>query len=103
LATTLKNVKVYRDNKVVSKNVEVSSKDMTIYFDDEVLANGKRGTYSIMAEISQLENIGDQIQLYINKDTELVGNEQSTNFRASTSIAKNGTVALDHMKIYQFD
>ena len=99
LATTLKNVKVYKDNKVVSKNVELASKDMTISFDDEALANGKRGTYTIMAEVAQLENVWDTIQLYLNKDTELVANEQSTNFRVSTSIVSG----KDKMKIYQFN
>jgi hypothetical protein len=42
LAAALKNVKVYKNNKVVSKRVELTSKDMTIYFDDEVLSNGKK-------------------------------------------------------------
>jgi hypothetical protein len=30
---------------------------MTIYFDGESLSNGKRGVYTIMAEVAQLENV----------------------------------------------
>jgi hypothetical protein len=71
---------------------------MTIYFDDEVLANGKKGSYSIMAEVASIENIGDTVALYLNKDTELVANEASTNFRAVASSAGNDT----DMKVYEF-
>jgi hypothetical protein len=83
MAATFKNVKVYRDNKVISKNVEVNSKDMTIYFDDDVLASGKKGIYTIFAEVATLDSTTDSVQLYLNKSSELVANEVSTNFRVT--------------------
>jgi hypothetical protein len=39
MAAVLKNVYVTRDGKTVSKRVELGTKDMTIYFDDDVLAS----------------------------------------------------------------
>jgi hypothetical protein len=50
-----------------------------------------------MAEVASLENVGDTVKLYLNKDTELVANESSTNFRAVASHVDTT------MKIYKFD
>lgn len=82
LALVLKNVKVTRDGKVVSKKVDLDSREMVVYLED-TLASGKKGVYSIIAEIAQLDRVGDQIQLELRKDTELVAYEKNSSFRVS--------------------
>ena len=83
LSSTFKKVYVTRDGKTVSKSVELNSKDMTIYFDDDVLASGKKGIYTIFAEVASLDSTTDSVKLYLNKSSELVANEVSTNFRVT--------------------
>jgi len=80
LAAILKNVYVTRDSKTVSKNVELNNREMVITFDDQI-DSGKRGIYTIFAEIAQLENVPEKIKLTLNKTTELVANEKNSNFR----------------------
>jgi hypothetical protein len=96
LADTFTNVKVYRDSKVVSKSVTLDSKDMTIVFDDDVLASGKKGTYTIMAEVAQLNEVNEAVQLQLKKSTELVANEKTTGFRV------NNTSSSQYLKVYKF-
>jgi hypothetical protein len=55
---------------------------MVIYFDDQ-LASGKKGIYTIFAEVASLDRVGDNIQLQLRKNTELVAQEKSTNFRVA--------------------
>jgi hypothetical protein len=55
---------------------------MVIYFDDE-LASGKKGIYTIFAEVASLDRVGDSIQLQLRKNTELVAQEKTTNFRVA--------------------
>jgi hypothetical protein len=83
MAAALKNVYVTKDSKTVSKRVELSSRDMTIYFDDDVIESGKKGIYTIFAEVANLERPGDSVQLYLNKNSELVANEKSSSFRVT--------------------
>ena len=83
LASTFKNVYVTRDSKTVSKRVELDGKTMIIYFDNDELASGKKGIYTIFAEVASLDDPGKSVQLYLNKDSELVANEISSNFRVS--------------------
>ncbi len=83
MAAALKNVYVTKDSKTVSKRVELSSRDMTIYFDDDQIDSGKKGIYTIFAEVANLERPGDSVQLYLNKTSELVANEKSSNFRVA--------------------
>ena len=84
LALVLKNVRVLRDNKVVSKKVELGNREMVVYFDD-TLASGKKGVYTIMAEIAQLDRVDDKVQFELRKSTELVGYEKNSNFRVAYS------------------
>ena len=90
LGDTFKNVYVTRDSKTVSKRVDLDGKTMTIYFDNDELASGKKGIYTIFAEVAQLNEVGKSVQLYLNKNTELVANEINSNFRvAYTTNANN--------------
>ena len=101
LASTFKNVQVYRDNKVVSKSVELNSKDLTIYFNDEVLASWKKGIYTIYAEVANLESTDDTVKLYLNKSSEIVADEMKMNFRANVKDETAGTTEWT-LKSYLF-
>jgi hypothetical protein len=95
LAETFSNVKVYKDSKVVSKSVTLDGKDMTIVFDDDVLASGKKGTYTIMAEVASLNEVNKAVNLELKKTSELVANEKNSGFRVQTT-----TTPL--LKVYTF-
>jgi hypothetical protein len=56
---------------------------MIITFDGDELANGKKGIYTIFAEVANLDRPGEYVQLYLNKTSELVANEKSSNFRVA--------------------
>jgi hypothetical protein len=56
---------------------------MTIYFDDEEIVSGKSNQYTIFAEIAQLNETNKSVQLQLNKESELVANEKTTNFRVT--------------------
>jgi hypothetical protein len=88
----LKNVYVTRDGKTVSKKVELDGKTMTIYFDNDELASGRRGIYTIFAEVAQLNEVGRYIELFLNKETELVANEINSNFRVAYTANANNTL-----------
>ena len=91
LADTFKNVYVTRDSKTVSKNVTLDSKDITIVFDDDVIESGRKGIYTIYAEVAQLTEVNEAVQLKLNKTTDLVAQEKWTNFRtAYTTATVNG-------------
>ena len=83
LGDTFKNVYVTRDSKTVSKSVTLDSKEMTIVFDDDVIESGKKGIYTIFAEVAQLNEVNQGVQLQLKKSTELVANEKGTNFRVA--------------------
>ena len=100
LSSTFKKVYVTRDGKTVSKSVELNSKDMTIYFDDDVLASGKKGIYTIFAEVASLDSTTDSVKLYLNKSSELVANEVSTNFRVTNQAEE--TAGSWTLKEYKF-
>ena len=106
LSSTFKKVYVTRDGKTVSKSVELASKDMTIYFDDDVLASGKKGIYTIFAEVASLDSTTDSVQLYLNKSSELVANEKATNFRVTNQneevAATSSTKGSWTLKEYKF-
>jgi hypothetical protein len=69
---------------------------MTIVFDDDVLASGKKGIYTIMAEVAQLNEVDQSVTLQLKKSTELVANEKSTGFRV------NNTSSNQNLKTYTF-
>ena len=83
LADTFKNVYVTRDGKTVSKKVELDWRVMTIQFDEDKLASGKKGIYTIFAEVNQLNDVNKTVQLYLNKYSELVADEITSNFRVA--------------------
>ena len=85
LGDTFKNVYLTRDGKTVSKKVELDGKNMTIYFDDEEIVSGKSNQYTIFAEIAQLNEANKSVQLQLNKESELVANEKTTNFRVTVT------------------
>ena len=80
LNSLLKNVKVTRDNKVVSKSVSMDGRTMTITLDDTIDA-GKSVVYTLFAEVASLERIGDTVQLELRKDRDFVAYEAATKFR----------------------
>ena len=99
LGDTFKNVYVTRDSKTVSKSVTLDSKEMTIVFDDNEIESGKKAIYTIYAEVAQLNEVNEAVQLELKKTTELVANEKGTNFRvAYTSSTKNNTL----LRVYKF-
>jgi hypothetical protein len=49
---------------------------MTIVFDDDVIESGRKGIYTIYAEIAQLNEVTEAVQLKLNKTTDLVAQEK---------------------------
>ena len=82
-ADTFKNVKVYRDSKVVSNNVEVNGKDVTISLDKDVIKANRKAMYTIRAEVASLDKSGDDIQLTIKDSKDIVADEEDTSFRTT--------------------
>ena len=80
LNSLLKNVKVTRDNKVVSKSISMDGRTMTVTLDDTINA-GKSVIYTVTAEVASLERIGDTVQLELRKDRDFVAYEAATKFR----------------------
>lgn len=99
LNALLKNVKVTRDNKVVSKSVAMDGRTMTITLEDTVAA-GKSTVYTVLAEVASLERIGDTVQFELRKDRDLVAYEASTKFRTSL---KSAVAPAWMMKEYKID
>ena len=80
---TFKNVKVYRDSKVVSNNVEVNGKDVTISLDKDTIKANRKAVYTIRAEVATLERAWDTVQLYFKDAKDIIADEYDTNFRAN--------------------
>lgn len=89
-------MRVLRDNKVVSKKVELGNREMVVYFDD-TLASGKKGVYTIMAEIAQLDRVDDKVQFELRKSTELVGYEKNSNFRVAYSEPQGALLGTEYV------
>ena len=87
LGEALKNVYVTRDSKTVSSKVELNNKDMIIYFDNEEIVSGRSNVYTIFTEVAQLNETEKTVKLWLNKESDLVANEKSTNFRVSIPAA----------------
>ena len=100
LNSLLKNVKVTRDNKVVSKSISMDGRTMTITLEDTINA-GKSVVYTITAEVASLERIGDTVQFELRKDRDFVAYEASTKFR--TSIKDPVPSTNWRMKEYKID
>ena len=102
IADTFKNIKVYRDSKVVSNNVEINGKDMTVSLDEDIVAANKKAIYTIRAEIATLEEVGKNVQLQLQNTRDIVADEEDTNFRANIHFGdpdKNGDYLEDKVGI----
>jgi hypothetical protein len=97
--TNLKNIKVYRDSQVVSSNVTVDSKNMTIVLND-VIEHGRKAIYSIEAEVTYVDQATDSYIFVLNKQEDLVAIENTSNFRTTTKsdVAANRTLAKYEVK-----
>jgi hypothetical protein len=83
--TNLKNVRVYRDSKVVSSDVKLDGKNMTIILNDTI-ESARKALYSIEAEITYVDAASETYSLSLSKAEDLVGVEKSTNFRTISTI-----------------
>ncbi|MDO4713250.1 MAG: hypothetical protein Q4B28_00915 [bacterium] len=90
--TMFKNVKVYRDSKVVSNGVEVNGRDVTITLDKDVLKANKRALYTIRAEVANLERVGETVQLTLKNAKDLIADEDDTGFRTNVTFDNNWLV-----------
>ena len=98
LNSLLKNVKVMRDNKVVSKSVSMDGRNITITLEDTINA-GKAVVYTVMGEVASLERVGDTVQLELRKDRDLVAYEASTKFRTTMNKAIGNSWIMKNYKI----
>ena len=78
-----KNVKVYRDSKVVSNKVEVNGRDITISLDKDVIQANKRALYTIRAEVANLDRVGETVQLKLANAKDVIADENDTSFRTN--------------------
>ena len=83
IADTFKNIKVFRDSKVVSNNVEVNGKDLTVTLDKDTITANKKAVYTIRAEVATLEEVWRNVQLQLQNTRDIVADEADTNFRAN--------------------
>jgi hypothetical protein len=86
-----KNVKVYRDSKVVSNKVEVNGRDITISLDKDVLKANKRALYTIRAEVANLDRVGETVQLKLANAKDIIADEDDTGFRTNVKFASTWT------------
>lgn len=87
------DVEVLRDGKVVSTKVTFNGSVMTVALNDTITA-AKKATYTIQAKIASLADGAKSVHLYLNKDTDIVSYETSTNFRATV------TEGVDNFRTY---
>ena len=105
---TFKNVKVYRDSKVVSNNVEVNGKDITISLDKDVIKANRKALYTIRAEVATLERAWDTVQLSLKDSKDIIADEADTNFRAKITLDANWANGAAHfsqgeLSLYKFN
>ena len=82
---TFKNIVVYRDSKIVSKNVEINGKDITISLDKDTIKANRKAIYTIRAEVATLEDVGKTVQLTLQNTRDIIADEEDTSFRATIS------------------
>ena len=103
-AGTFKNVKVYRDSKVVSNKVEVNGRDITISLDKDVIKANKRAVYTVRAEIATMERVGQTVQLQLRSANDLIADESDTGFRANVSFDSSWNVTNEgSFAVYTFN
>ena len=100
---TFKNVKVYRDSKIVSKNVEVNGKDVTVSLDEDTIKANRKAVYTVRAEVSSLEDVGKTVQLALQNTRDIIADEQDTNFRTTIAYTGNGATTTSlTLNAYKF-
>jgi hypothetical protein len=98
--SNLRNVKVYRDSKVVSSEVTVDSKNLTIVLNDTI-ESGRKAIYTIEAEITYVDAASEDYQLSLSKVEDLVAVEKTTNFRTTNTVL-SGTTADNYKTLAQY-
>ncbi len=88
-ADTFKNVKVYRDSKVVSDKVEVNGKDITVSLGKDVIKANRKAIYTMRAEVATLEDISKTVQLKLKDNKDIIADENDTNFRTTIAFDAN--------------
>ena len=110
-ADTFKNVKVYRDSKVVSNNVEVNGRDITVSLDKDTIKANRKAIYTIRAEVASLEDVSKTIQLKLRDSKDVIADEYDTNFRTTISFdsnwkvedAGNTLLSAGELSLYKFN
>lgn len=87
---TFKNIKVYRDSKVVSNNVEVNGKDITISLDKDPIKANRKAIYTIRAEVATLEDVNKTVQLKLRDEKDIIADEVDTQFRTTIAFGNVG-------------
>jgi len=100
---TFKNTVVYRDSKIVSKNVEVNGKDITISLDEDTIKANRKAVYTVRAEVASLEDVGKTVQLALQNTRDIIADEQDTNFRTTIAYTGNGATTTSlTLNAYKF-
>ena len=101
---TFKNVKVYRDSKVVSNGVEVNGKDITVTLDQDTIKANRKAIYTIRAEVSSLEDVNKTVQLYLKDAKDIIADEYDTEFRSNIGFANPWATGLStgYLNTYKF-
>lgn len=87
---TFKNVKVYRDSKVVSNTVEVNGKDITVALDKDPVKANRKAIYTIRAEVASLEDVNKTVQLKLRDEKDVIADEVDTHFRTTIAFGTVG-------------
>lgn len=95
---TFKNIKVYRDSKVVSNNVEVNGKDITISLDKDPVKANRKAIYTIRAEVATLEDVNKTVQLKLRDEKDVIADEVDTQFRTTVAFGTVGWTGAPFIK-----
>ncbi len=101
---TFKNVKVYRDSKVVSNAVEVNGRDITIALDKDPIKANRKAIYTIRAEVASLEDVNKTVQLKLRDEKDVIADEVDTHFRTTIAFGNVGwaSTTKGELNIYKF-
>ena len=101
---TFKNVKVYRDSKVVSNGTEVNGKDITVTLDKDTIKANRKAIYTIRAEVASLEDVNKTVQLYLKDAKDIIADEYDTEFRSNIAFSDPWATGLStgYLNAYKF-
>jgi hypothetical protein len=91
----LKDIKVYRDSKVVSKSVEFTKDGIIIYFGGNFIEGGKKANYTVIAEVATMDKEAENVNLFINKKSAVVAQEVATKFRTDNNVGEDALPAVE--------